>query len=99
VAPEAARKSSDAFLKGEILWTSRGDLKKSIALFEEAIQENPYNAQAYAGLARATAIIGQVPNDGMPHKKQSPRLVPRPSAPCSSIHGSPKPTLSWETSP
>jgi len=73
VAPEAARKSSDAFLKGEILWTSRGDLKKSIALFEEAIQENPYNAQAYAGLARATAIIGQVPNDGMPPQEAKPK--------------------------
>jgi TolB-like protein/lipoprotein NlpI len=70
---EAAAKSSDAFLKGEILWTSRGDLKKSIALFEEAIQENPYNAQAYAGLARATAIIGQVPNDGMPPQEAKPK--------------------------
>lgn len=66
VTAEAAKKSSDAFLKGEILWTSRGDLKSSIALFEEAVRENPYNALAYAGLARATSIIGQVPNDGMP---------------------------------
>src|SRR5713101_6771487 len=66
VTSEAASKSSEAFLKGEILWTSRGDLKKSINFFEEAIHENPYNALAYAGLARATAIIGQVPNDGMP---------------------------------
>jgi hypothetical protein len=66
VSAEAASKSSDAYLKGEVLWTRRGDLKKSIALFEEAIQVNPYNAQAYAGLANATAIIGQVPNDGMP---------------------------------
>src|SRR6266446_2622604 len=65
VTAEAASKSSEAFLKGEILWTNRGDLKKSIALFEEAIEENPYNALAYAGLANATALIGQVPNDGM----------------------------------
>jgi tetratricopeptide (TPR) repeat protein len=70
---EAASKSSEAFLKGEILWTSRGDLKKSIALFEEAIQENPYNALAYAGLARATAIIGQAPNDGMPPQEAKPK--------------------------
>jgi len=73
VSAEAASKSSDAYLKGEVLWTRRGDLKKSIALFEEAIQVNPYNAQAYAGLANATAIIGQVPNDGMPPQEAKPR--------------------------
>ena len=73
VTAEAARKSSDAFLRGEILWTGRGDLRKSIALFEEAIRENPYNAQAYAGLARATAIIGQVPNDGMLPQDAKPK--------------------------
>ena len=65
VSAEAAKRSSDAFLKAEIVWTNRGDLKSSIALFDEAIAEDPYNAQAYAGLANATAIIGQVPNDGM----------------------------------
>ena len=73
VTSEAASKSSEAFLKGEILWTSRGDLKKSINFFEEAIHENPYNALAYAGLARATAIIGQVPNDGMPPQAAKPK--------------------------
>ncbi len=73
VTSEAASKSSEAFLKGEILWTSRGDLKKSINFFEEAIHENPYNALAYAGLARATAIIGQVPNDGMPPQGAKPK--------------------------
>jgi TolB-like protein/Flp pilus assembly protein TadD len=73
VTAEAASKSSEAFLKGEILWTNRGDLKKSIALFEEAIQENPYNAPAYAGLAHATALIGQVPNDGMRPQEAAPK--------------------------
>jgi TolB-like protein/Flp pilus assembly protein TadD len=73
VTPEAARESSDAYLRGEILWTGRGDLKKSIALFEEAIRKNPYYAQAYAGLANATAIIGQVPNDGMPPQEAKPK--------------------------
>jgi TolB-like protein/Tfp pilus assembly protein PilF len=73
VTAEAASNSSDAYLKGEILWTSRGDLKKSVALFEKAIQENPYNAQAYVGLANATAIIGQVPNDGMPPQDAKPK--------------------------
>ena len=73
VSVEAATKSSDAFLKGEILWTNRENLKKSIDLFEEAIHENPYNAQAYAGLASATAIIGQVPNDGIPPQEAEPK--------------------------
>jgi TolB-like protein/lipoprotein NlpI len=73
VTVEAATKSSDAYLKGEILWTSRGDLKKSIELFEEAIRQNPNNVQAYIGLANATAIIGQVPNDGLPPQVAKPR--------------------------
>ena len=73
VTVEAATKSSDAYLKGEILWTSRGDLKKSIELFEEAIRQNPNNVQAYVGLANATAIIGQVPNDGLPPQVAKPR--------------------------
>jgi TolB-like protein/Tfp pilus assembly protein PilF len=73
VTAEAASKSSEAYLKGEILWTSRGDLKRSIDFFEQAIHENPYNALAYAGLARATAIIGQVPNDGMPPQDAKPK--------------------------
>jgi len=73
VTAEAASKSSEAFLKGEVLWNSRGDLQKSITWFEEAIQQNPYNALAYAGLARATAIIGQVPNDGMLPQDAKPK--------------------------
>lgn len=73
VTAKAASKSSDAFLKGEILWTNRGDLKSSITLFEEAVRENPYNALAYSGLARATAIIGQVPNDGMRPQEAKPK--------------------------
>src|SRR5713226_6822666 len=73
VTAEAASKSSESFLKGEILWFGRGDFQKSIALFEEAIHENPYNALAYAGLASATALIGQVPNDGMPPQEAKPK--------------------------
>jgi len=73
VTAEAASKSSEAFLKGEILWTRRGDLKKSIALFEEAIRDDPYSALAHAGLANATAIIGQVPNDGMRPQEAKPK--------------------------
>jgi TolB-like protein/Tfp pilus assembly protein PilF len=73
VTAEAASKSSEAFLKGEFLWTGRGDLNKSITLFEEAIHENPYNALAYAGLAHATALVGQVPNDGIRPEEAKPK--------------------------
>jgi TolB-like protein/Tfp pilus assembly protein PilF len=73
VTAEAASKSSESFLKGEILWTRRGDLNKSKALFEEAIHDDPYNALAYAGLANANAIIGQVPNDGMRPLEAKPK--------------------------
>jgi len=73
VSVEAATKSSEAFLKAETLWTSRSNLKGSIDLFEEATRENPYNAQAFAGLASATALIGQVPNDGMSPGEAKPK--------------------------
>ena len=73
ITAEAAGKSSKAFLKGEILWTNRGDLKESIALFEEAVHEDPENALAYAGLANATALVGQVPNDGMLPQDAKPK--------------------------
>jgi len=86
VSAEAATKSSDAFLKGEILWTNRANLKKSIELFEEAVHENPYNAQAYAGLASATAIIGQVPNDGMPPQIAEPKARDAAQRALNSIH-------------
>jgi TolB-like protein/tetratricopeptide (TPR) repeat protein len=73
VTAEASSKSSEAFLKGEILWTNRGNLKKSADLFEEAIHEDSNNALAYAGLANATALIGQVPNDGMRAQESKPK--------------------------
>jgi len=65
VTADAARRSNEAFLKAETLWTSRSNLKSSIELFEQATRDNPYNAQAFAGLAGATALYGQVPNDGI----------------------------------
>jgi len=65
VSADAARRSNEAFLKAETLWTARSNLKGSIELFEQATLDNPYNAQAFAGLAGATALYGQVPNDGI----------------------------------
>ena len=73
VTAEAARKSRDAYLRGRFMWGSRGDLHSSIDFFDQAIQQDPSYAQAYAGLAAATAIIGQVPNDGIPPRTAMPK--------------------------
>jgi TolB-like protein/Flp pilus assembly protein TadD len=71
-SPEIA-KSRHAYHQGKFAWGSRGDLRGSIKFFEEAIQEDPTYAEAYAGLAAATAILGQVPNDGMPPDQAKPK--------------------------
>jgi len=70
--PEIA-KSRHAFLQGKFAWGSRYDLRSSIAFFQEAIHEDPSYAEAYAGLAAATAILGQSPNDGMPPGEAKPK--------------------------
>ena len=62
--PEIAQ-SRHAYLQGKFAWGSRGDLVGSIKFFEEAIHEDPSYAEAYAGLAGAIALLGQVPVDGM----------------------------------
>ena len=65
--------SRHAFLQGEFAWGSRGDLRSSIVFFEQAIHDDPNYAEAYAGLAAATAILGQVPNDGLPPGDAKPK--------------------------
>ena len=70
--PEIAR-SRHAYHQGKFAWGSRGDLGSSIAFFEQAIHDDPSYAEAYAGLAGATAILGQVPNDGMPPRDAKPK--------------------------
>jgi TolB-like protein/Tfp pilus assembly protein PilF len=62
--PEIAQ-SRHAYHQGKFAYGSRGDLRSSIKFFEAAIHDDPKYAEAYAGLAAATAILGQVPNDGM----------------------------------
>ena len=73
VSAEALAKSRDDYLRGKFNWGSRFDLPLSIHFFEQAIQQDPSYAQAYAGLAAATTIIGQVPNDGLPPREAMPR--------------------------
>jgi TolB-like protein/Flp pilus assembly protein TadD len=70
--PEIAN-SRHAYHQGKFAWGSRGDLRSSIVFFEQAIHDDPTYAEAYAGLAAATAILGQVPNDGMPPGEAKPR--------------------------
>jgi len=70
--PEIA-KSRDDYHQGKFTWGSRGDLPGSIAFFQKAITEDPSFAEAYAGLAAATAILGQVPNDGIPPREAKPK--------------------------
>jgi len=72
MSAEVAR-SRHAYHQAKFAWGSRGDLPSSISFFEEAIREDSSYAEAYAGLAGATAIIGQVPNDGMPPREAQPK--------------------------
>src|SRR5450631_1005893 len=62
----------DAYLKGRSFWASR-DLAKSIDAYEQAIRDDPNYAPAYAGLASAYLLVGQVPNDGMPPVVATPK--------------------------
>jgi TolB-like protein/tetratricopeptide (TPR) repeat protein len=69
VNPEAY----DAYLRGRFYWTNRGDLHKSIDAYQLAIRKDPHYALAYAGLASAYALRGQVPYDDMAPKDAKPK--------------------------
>lgn len=73
VTPENIGKSRDAYLQGKYSWASRKDPQSAITYFEQAIQLDPYYAQAYAGLASAITVYGQVPNDGMLPSQAKPK--------------------------
>src|SRR5258706_1170324 len=61
VNPEAY----EAYLRGRLYWTNRGDLHKGIEAYQQAIDKDSNFALAYAGLARTYALLGQVPYDDM----------------------------------
>jgi TolB-like protein/Flp pilus assembly protein TadD len=69
VNPEAY----DAYLRGRFYWTNRGDLHKSIDAYLQAINKEPDYALAYAGLASAYALLGQVPYDDTPPVDAKPK--------------------------
>jgi TolB-like protein/tetratricopeptide (TPR) repeat protein len=63
----------EAYLRGRLYWTNRGDLHKGIAAYQQAINIDPNFALAYAGLARSYALLGQVPYDDMPPVEAKPK--------------------------
>jgi len=63
----------DEYLRGRFYWTNRGDLHKSIDAYQAAIKKDPSYALAYAGLASAYALLGQVPYDDMPPIDAKPK--------------------------
>ena len=69
VNPEAY----DAYLRGRFYWTNRGDVRRSIEAYQEAIQKDPQYALAYAGLASSYALLGQVPYDDMSPTEAKPK--------------------------
>jgi TolB-like protein/tetratricopeptide (TPR) repeat protein len=69
VNPEAY----DAYLRGRFYWTNRGDLHGSIEAYLQAIEKDPNYALAYAGLASAYALLGQVPYDDMSPIEAKPK--------------------------
>jgi TolB-like protein/Tfp pilus assembly protein PilF len=68
VDPEAY----DAYLKGRNFWASR-ELSKSIAAYLKALEKDGNYAPAYAGLASAYLLVGNVPNDGMRPSEATPK--------------------------
>ena len=63
----------EAYLRGRLYWTNRGDLHKGIAAYQQAIDKDPNFALAYAGIARSYALLGQVPYDDMPPIEAKPK--------------------------
>ncbi len=58
-APTRDLMAYELYLQGIYLWQQRGEenLRRSVALFEEAIARDPSFASAYAGLAAAYAVL------------------------------------------
>src|SRR5713226_677324 len=69
VNPEAY----DAYLRGRFYWTNRGDFRKSIAAYQQAISLQSDYAAAYVGLADDYVLLGQTPNDGLPPLEAKPQ--------------------------
>ena len=64
-APSVNPLAHDAYLKGKLYWNSRTDIRKSVSYFEEAVKDDQSYAAAYAGLANAYVVLGDIPYDGL----------------------------------
>jgi len=55
-----AYESHDLYLRGLYFWNQRGAdaLQRAIEYFQQAVEKDPQNARAYAGLADSYALIG-----------------------------------------
>jgi tetratricopeptide (TPR) repeat protein len=53
------REAYDLYLRGRYLWARRGEesIRKSLALFEQAIAADPAFARAHAGFAMAASVL------------------------------------------
>ena len=65
----------ESYLKGRYFWNKRtaGGLKVALAYFNQAIEEDPKYAQAYAGLADTYALLGDWQYAVMPPKEALPK--------------------------
>jgi TolB-like protein len=64
------------YLKGRYFWNklpSSEDLKKGIDYFQQAIEEDPNYALAYAGLADSYAVLGSWENGTLPPREAMPK--------------------------
>jgi TolB-like protein/tetratricopeptide (TPR) repeat protein len=68
-----ATTTRDEYFQGRFFFAYRNDLPDSIKFFKQAIHDDPSYAEAFSGLAAATAILGQVPNDGIPPREAKPQ--------------------------
>jgi TolB-like protein/DNA-binding winged helix-turn-helix (wHTH) protein/Flp pilus assembly protein TadD len=63
--PSVNPQAHDAYLKGQLYLNNRSSPDKSVELFEEATRLDPSYASAFASLAQAYVLLGEVPYSGM----------------------------------
>jgi len=65
----------ESYLKGRYFWNKRtaSSYAKAIENFNDAIARDSKYAQAYTGLADAYALLGSLPNAGIPRREAMPK--------------------------
>ena len=87
----------DTYTRGRVLLNDRSveSIRKSIALFEQAVRADPNYAAAYAGLADAYILAGSYGNSFLATSFQRPRLRKRSTRRSRSMATRPKPIPRW----